>query len=125
MRSPPSILAGLLLAAALSACDDPVARSAIERTGGNPARGRAVIRAYGCGTCHTIPGVPGAAATVGPPLAGVGGRTYLAGVLQNTPPNMMRWILTPQDVDSLTAMPNLGLSEDDARDVAAYLYTLR
>lgn len=114
-----------LLLPTLAACEDPVARSAVAMTGGDPARGRAVIRAYGCGSCHAIPGVPGATATVGPPLAGLGGRTYLAGVLQNTPPNLMRWILTPQAVDSLTAMPTLGLSEAEARDVAAYLYTLR
>jgi cytochrome c1 len=62
---------------------------------------------------------------VGPPLAGVGGRAYIGGVLTNTPEHMVRWIVDPQAVDSLTAMPLLGVSAPEARDIAAYLYTLR
>ncbi|HEX8831526.1 MAG TPA: c-type cytochrome, partial [Longimicrobium sp.] len=93
--------------------------------GGNPHRGRAAMRRYGCNACHTIPGVAGAAANVGPPLATVGSRVYIAGVMSNTPANMMRWIENPPGVDSLTAMPNLGVTEKDARDIAAYLYSLR
>ncbi|HYE95313.1 MAG TPA: c-type cytochrome [Rubricoccaceae bacterium] len=110
---------------ALAACDDGAERMAAQMTGGSPSRGRVLIQQVGCGSCHTIPGVPGAAARVGPPLAGIAGRTYLAGRLENTPSNMLRWLLTPQAVDSLTAMPSVGLTEAQARDVAAYLYTLR
>jgi cytochrome c1 len=62
---------------------------------------------------------------VGPPLAGVASRAYIAGVLPNTPENMMVWVRDPQGVDSLTAMPNTGVTASDARDIAAYLYTLR
>jgi cytochrome c len=91
---------------------------------GSPQRGRRLIQAYGCGSCHAIPGVVGADATVGPPLAGIAGRSYIAGVLTNEPDHMVRWLLDPPAVDSLTAMPNLGLSMRDAHDVAAYLYTL-
>ena len=93
-------------------------------TGGNPYRGRAAIRTYGCGSCHTIPGVAGADALVGPPLTHIASRSYVGGVIQNTPENLVHWILDPPSIDSKTAMPNLKLSETDARDIAGYLYTL-
>ena len=101
--------------------DEAIARM----VGGNPDRGPTLIRSYGCGTCHTIAGVPGANGLVGPPLAGIAQRSYIAGVLPNAPENMVRWIENPKAVDSLTAMPVLGVSPADARDIAAYLYTLR
>jgi cytochrome c len=63
--------------------------------------------------------------SVGPPLAGFGGRAYIAGVLPNTPENLLRWIQDPPGVDSLTAMPNLGVTSRDAVDIAEYLYTLQ
>jgi cytochrome c1 len=72
-----------------------------------------------------IPGIAGAEGEVGPPLRGVGGRAYIAGVLTNTPDHMVRWIVNPRAIDSLTAMPNLGVTEGEARDIAAYLYTRR
>jgi cytochrome c len=102
-----------------------VEQTAAAMTGGFPARGREKIRKYGCSSCHTIPGIPEADSTVGPPLQKMSGRTYIAGVLENNPQNMTRWIRDPQGVDSLTAMPNLGVTEEDARDIAAYLYTLK
>jgi cytochrome c len=95
------------------------------RTGGDAARGRDVIEQYGCGSCHTIPGVRGARGLVGPPLLWFSRRTYIAGELPNTPENLVRWVRAPQSVEATTAMPTLGLSERQARDVAAYLYTLR
>jgi putative membrane protein len=94
-------------------------------TGGNPARGARAIREYGCGTCHTIPGIRGANATVGPPLAGISGRSYIAGVLTNTPDNLVNWIKDPQKIDPLTAMPDVGVRDSVARDIASYLYTLK
>lgn len=112
----------LLLAAACHPQDERTAR---QLTGGDPSRGKAAIRAYGCGTCHTVPGVRGATGLVGPPLDNIGERVYLAGQLPNTPENMKRWIREPQSIENRTAMPNLGVSERDARDMAAYLYTLR
>ena len=98
---------------------------AAEMTGGDPDRGAAAIDAYGCASCHTIPGVPGSKARVGPPLDYMGTRSYIGGVLDNQPDNMVRWIQNPRAVDPLTAMPNLHVKESDARDIAAYLYTLR
>ena len=94
-------------------------------TGGEPERGRVALRKYGCQTCHTIPGVEGANGLVGPPLDRIGSRVYLAGRLENTPENMMRWIRDPQSIEPGTAMPDMQVSEGDGRDIAAYLYTLR
>jgi len=116
-------LAALL--AGLAACGGDTRELAAAMTGGDPARGREHIRRYGCASCHTIPGVPEADSLVGPSLDKVASRTYLAGRLTNSPDNMIRWIRDPRGVDPQTAMPNLGLTEQDARDIAGYLYTLR
>mgnify|MGYP006173881397 CR=1 FL=1 len=89
------------------------------------ANGRLLLRQFGCGACHEIPGVAAAKGRVGPPLAGIGSRVYLAGVLPNSPENMARFIRRPQEVDPRTAMPDLGVTEAHARDMVAYLYTLR
>jgi cytochrome c2 len=113
-------LALLALAAACAPHDDTVEML----TGGDVARGRVALRQYACGTCHVIPGVTGADQLVGPPLNGIASRHYLGGVLPNTPENMIRWIRHPQDVSPLSAMPDLGVTERDARDMLAYLYTL-
>lgn len=93
-------------------------------TGGVPSRGEQVIATKQCGSCHTIPGISGARGLVGPPLIYFSRRTYIAGELPNQPENLVRWVMSPQSVEPHTAMPNLGLSEQQARDVAAYLYTL-
>jgi cytochrome c len=112
---------------ALAACGggrEKAFADAAALTGGNPYAGREKARDYGCGTCHTIPGVPGANAVVGPPLTGIGGRMYIAGILTNTPQHMVSWIMNPPAIDSATAMPNVGVTEKDARDIAAYLYAV-
>jgi cytochrome c1 len=92
--------------------------------GGNAGRGKVAIREYGCGSCHTIPGIRGARGLVGPSLAGTGQRMYIAGVLANDPENIVRWILNPPAVDPRTAMPALGVTEAEARDMAEYIYQL-
>jgi cytochrome c len=91
--------------------------------GGDPRRGAAAIRAYGCGSCHTIRGIRGANGLVGPPLTGIAQRSYVAGVLTNTPENLVRWIQNPPAVDPKTAMPNVGVTYRDAVDIAGYLYS--
>jgi cytochrome c2 len=91
---------------------------------GDARRGRAIIRSAGCGACHRIPHVRAADGLVGPPLEDFALRTFIAGELPNTPENLVRWIMSPRDVHPRTAMPALGLPLRDARDVAAYLYTL-
>jgi cytochrome c1 len=95
------------------------------RVGGDAHRGAQVIRQFGCGACHTIPGVTGADGLVAPPLLWWSRRTFIAGELPNTPENLVRWIRSPQSVEPKTAMPTLGLTDQQARDAAAYLYTLR
>jgi cytochrome c len=94
-------------------------------TGGTPARGKAAIRRYGCAACHSIPGIAGATGQVGPPLDGIANREHLAGRLSNTPENLIRWIRDPRGVQPGTAMPDLGVTEQDGKNIAAYLYTLR
>jgi mono/diheme cytochrome c family protein len=89
------------------------------------ARGKRAIHQYACVTCHAIPGIVGPNAPVGPPLAGIGARAVIAGVLSNSPENMARWLRSPREVAPLTAMPALGVTARDARDIAAYLATLR
>lgn len=91
-----------------------------------PDRGARLMRqTYGCGACHVIPGVTGATGMVGPPLNEWSRRVYIAGSLANTPENLVFWIRQPQAVEPGTAMPDLGVTEPDARDIAAYLYSLR
>jgi cytochrome c len=94
-------------------------------TGGDPHRGALLIAHFGCGSCHTIPGIRSADGVVGPPLFFFSRRVYIAGELPNTPENLVRWVRDPPAVEPGTAMPVLGLDEQQARDVAAYLYTLR
>ncbi|HEY0777279.1 MAG TPA: cytochrome c oxidase assembly protein [Gemmatirosa sp.] len=91
----------------------------------DPARGERAIRTYGCGSCHTIPGVRGADGMVGPPLTGWSKRTIIAGYVPNTPERLVQWIVMPQSVAPGNAMPNLGVTDGDARDIAAYLYSLQ
>lgn len=93
--------------------------------GGDPQSGKLLLRQFACGTCHEIPGVAAANGKVGPPLAGVAGRVYLAGVLPNTPETMAAFIQAPQRADPRTAMPDMGVTDAHARDMVAYLYTLK
>ena len=87
--------------------------------------GREKIAYYGCASCHTIPGIDGADGLVGPSLQHLANRPYIGGVIENTPSNLTRWIQDPPAIDAQTAMPNVRVSESDARAIAAYLYTLR
>jgi cytochrome c len=92
---------------------------------GDPDRGRSAIAQYGCGSCHLVPGIRDAVGMVGPPLIHWSRRAYIAGRLANTPDNLVHWIVAPQAIEPGTAMPMLGVSVDEARNIAAYLYTLR
>jgi cytochrome c len=110
----------------LSACTGQVSRvpEPLAVSDQSIAKGRRLIASYGCGSCHSIPGIPGADATVAPPLDRFYERHYIAGRLWNTPENLAEWIQNPQAVKPGTGMPNLGVREDEARDMAAYLYHL-
>ena len=119
---------GLVLAVAATVagggCRDGgvVARQVV--VGGDPANGPRVLAVYGCGSCHVIPGVRTATGRVGPPLTDFADRGYIAGRVRNEPNALVSWIREPQATDPETVMPNLGVPDKDARDMAAYLYTL-
>jgi cytochrome c1 len=111
-----------LVVVALGGCDGGSRPPPAE---GDAERGRALLHDLGCGACHSIPGVDAARGNVGPPLDNIGRRVYLAGTLANSPEQMARWIRSPQTIKPQTAMPNVGASEAQAKDMAAYLDRLR
>ena len=90
---------------------------------GDPRRGESMFIQYGCGSCHALKDVRTAVGSVGPPLDGVALRTIIGGHLANKPENMEKWIRDPQQVSPGTAMPDLNVGEQDARDITAFLYT--
>jgi cytochrome c len=94
-------------------------------TNGDPGRGRDLAQSRGCVGCHDIPGTRGTRGNVGPPLTGIATRVYVGGVLLNTPDNLRQWLLDPPRIDPRSAMPNVGLTDQEARDLSAFLYTLR
>jgi cytochrome c2 len=96
-----------------------------ETVAGNADHGRQLLSQYGCTACHVIPGVKGPKGMVGPSLDHIATRTYIAGKIQNTPQTMAQWLQNPQGFDPKNAMPNLGVTPDDARDMAAYLHSLK
>lgn len=103
--------------------DDPAPRPPGAAVG-DPAAGARAIDAYGCGSCHTIPGVSGADAHVGPPLTDWSRRTFIAGTVANDLENLVIWLQDPDSIRPGTAMPDLDVTEDDARNMAAYLMDL-
>lgn len=119
----------ILLAAVLTllpACGQQAMTAQTQQMpGGDPQQGRQAIQDYGCHSCHTIPGIPRANATVGPPLIDWANRHYIAGRLPNTPENLILFVQFPQSVSPGIAMPDMGVTDQDARDIGAYLYTLQ
>ena len=121
-----TLVAGaIIVGVAVDAFDDrdDLWRDAAATTGGNPERGEAVFIQSGCGACHGLKHVRNATGMVGPPLDGIAVRGVIAGKLSNTPENLQRWIRDPQHITPGTAMPDLRVSETDARDITAFLYT--
>src|SRR5437868_6719168 len=106
----------------ISACASVVGGVPEERDSSpsSVSNGRQLITKYGCGSCHSIPGVVGAKGLVAPPLEHFYERMYIAGRLANTTDNLVKWIQDPQAVEPGTAMPTLGVTESEARDIAAY-----
>jgi len=90
-----------------------------------PDNGRELLYSYGCGSCHVIPGVRKATGRVGPKLDGFVDQMFIAGILTNTPDNLSSWLQNPQAFNDKTAMPNLDVTPSDARDMIAYLYSVR
>ena len=115
----------VLLAVAIASAGACRAAEGSVIPGASVERGRQSLAGFGCGSCHEIRGVTGAHGKVGPPLDGIASRSIIAGELPNTPEHMVRWIRDPVAIEPNTAMPNLQVSEETARDMVAYLYTLR
>jgi cytochrome c len=110
----------LSLGAVLGGCSDTRPNAV-----GDPARGRIALTQYACHACHVIPGNTSSEVPVAPPLAGLANRRTIAGEFPNTPDHLIAWIRDPQAMDPATAMPNMHVSERDARDIAAYLLSAR
>lgn len=119
-----ALLLWIVLLAATACQEEATAADQPFMPGGDAQRGAQYLEDWGCTACHTIPGIPEANALVGPPLTGWARRVYIAGSLPNTPDNLIRWIQDPQAIEPGTAMPNLGVTEQVARDMGAYLYSL-
>jgi mono/diheme cytochrome c family protein len=109
----------------LTACEEASIPADQRITGGNPETGRAVIATVECGICHRIPGIRGANGIVGPPLDEFGLRQFIAGMHPNQPATLVRWVMNAPSIAPNTGMPDLDLTDTQARHVAAYLYTLR
>ncbi len=125
-RSRAVVAACLTACLASAACTWPAPDRELQiLTGGNPDEGPQRLRQHGCIACHTVSRMHDARGRVGPALDGVGGRTFIAGRLENTPDNLVRWVRDARATVPGTAMPSLGVPDEDARDIAAYLYTLR
>jgi cytochrome c len=112
----------LILILLLAACKRPEAAAPVA---GDANRGKQLIEQYGCNSCHIVPGIDGAKGMVGPSLEHVALRQIIAAKLPNSPPNMTAYIQNPQMTNPENVMPNLGVKPDEARDIVAYLYTLK
>jgi len=122
--SPRALLSAItILLGACKAASGHTTERVVE--GGDAERGKAAIATYGCGSCHMIPGIENADGLVGPPLIHWSRRRIIAGEVPNDPERLITWLTVPQSIEPGTAMPNMGVTDGQARDIAAYLYTLR
>jgi cytochrome c2 len=123
MRSFSRLLGIALTSIALTACARaPTYRPEILE--GNAAQGRLAIRRYECNVCHEIPGTAAFQGRVGPSLANYRRNLYVAGKFPNDAQSLTQWIIDPPQLAPATAMPNIGVSPIEARDIVAYLYSL-
>lgn len=111
----------IVLVAALAGCSKTPAVEPL--TGGNPRVGQQLLERYGCAACHEIKGIAQARSQVGPSLKDIREGSYVGGVLSNSAGNLEQWIMHPRAINPKTAMPELGVSQAEARDMAAYLYS--
>lgn len=120
------IAAAVAVVVLLGGCVDPPRSPPPTVVGGDVRRGATAIERHGCASCHFIPGIRRAEVSwVAPPLTKYAQRRFVAGVLLNNQENLMLWIMDPKAVDPETGMPDLDVTEVEARDIAAYLYSLR
>ena len=114
----------MVVALALAACAEAEPPAHLAIPGADPARGEALIGTYGCGACHFVEGIEGANGLVAPRLENFANRTLLAGTFPNVPRFLVPWLMSPPSLKAQTEMPDLGIAETEARDIASYLYTL-
>jgi cytochrome c2 len=120
----------LVLLLAVVACNrDEASKSIVPAPAppiGNAERGKAVAAQYGCNVCHAIPGVEGPQGSLGPSLAGVASRPAISfNTVPNTPENLAKFVQNPASLNPQSSMPPIGLTDVEAKDVAAYLGTLK
>jgi cytochrome c2 len=119
----------LTLAVACSRAETPAPPpppAAAQLVAGDPERGRALVPQYACNACHIIPGTTGPQGSLAPTLAGLASRPTISyGAVQNTPANLRQFIQNPSSLNPQSAMPPIGLPDNDAQDITAFLVTLR
>lgn len=123
MRAHTPLLTGIavVLTVAVTACAPET--PPIDVRGGDPERGRTLVVQYGCTSCHSIPDVPSVDdESVAPALDDLAARDFLAGRIPNRTEELIAWLQNPQLIAPGTLMPDLGVTEDDAEDIAAFLY---
>lgn len=113
----------LIVSAIAAACDGADVQRRV-LAGADAGEGRRVIQRVGCGACHVIPGVAWPKGRTGPPLEGFAARPLIAGVLPNQPDTLVHFVRDAPALAPQTGMPPMPITEQEARDVAAYLYTL-
>ena len=120
---PLALPAAAIAVVVLAGCGTGQAHSPSLPASASASRGKMLIGYFGCGACHVIGGVATANGHVGPPLTNFT-RSYpqIAGVLPNTPRNVVRWIMDPPKFVPKVDMPVLGIGRHGAEDIAAYLY---
>ncbi len=116
----PSIFLAAALCCALAGCGEKTVRPV---EGGDAKLGKRLIEQYQCSSCHAIPGAAGASSNAGPGLEEFAKRSYIAGRIPNLTPNLVQWLVNPPAMKPGTMMPNLGVSEAEARHMAAYIYS--
>lgn len=88
---------------------------------GDADRGRELFVGYGCGACHQHGAIRSADGRVGPDLDGLADQRIIGGVLANTPELLAAWIRDPQAYSEDSGMPNVGVTDSDSLDIAAFL----
>jgi cytochrome c len=116
-------LVAVLFAGSVAGCGDEEAQAAADRPAAS--RGQLLLEQYDCGSCHIIPGVRRANGKLGPSLETFAHRVYIAGELPNRPDLLLRWIPHPSSLVPDTLMPDQPMPAEHARDMGAYLMSLR
>lgn len=91
--------------------------------GGNAERGKLLFESVGCQACHVVGEMTkvretrGTSYDIAPELSRVGSKV--------SPDWMYDWIRNPRHYNPTTKMPSLRLSDAEAKDIVAFLMTLK